>query len=680
MNSKGQPFKTRLSPSKLKAKQWSTRMTTTTSSRRSLTLPRASAKNKAKKAKNKGCCHDQEQPSDVGDLWNSHRSNLLNRLLDKKQSSDSCGQLFHGTGGCTESPLQPRRSEARSFEVTEKPWLSSKSASAEGAGPAEVLTILQLLKKASTKQRLKKRAFEDELAGLPMANKKATLKSSVSAADLSSTMTNTDPESNVKFRQMAPPDGSGLVSATSNGRTPNKALPARKETSVEKPTATESWMAVAQTDALQHVEAEVEASFNNATAVASTASKQPHSSLINEEVKENGGSAIVHHHHHHHHHYHYHHHSQGSHSQGSLTDHPGGLHKTSSIESKEVTGTKSPSSVGSSTLIVSSPNEATSGSITSGEKPPKSVKSPLKSLLLNENVLRRSQSQKKHLSRSNTTLEATSNKIINRLTGNTSAVNTGNTTNSQPASPRTKSFHPVKPAEDVGSSPNSESPSTPTSSFHLLTRKMSGRRKENTSKIKAPPPNNGDHAPQPPATQQQQAFDMEQMQKSLDNIQHARKGSSRKSKRDSEESNGKAPSINAITTSSNSVSTPPMTKKGSSKDLVKKEKYKSLWGKVGKHGMQQAAATASESSGSGSSTGGSRPMQPPQTAARGWDQVLNPLLQKQRATYYSYHAQQVQMGAAVAGSGWAADSNMECDCGEDSCPRCNLLLSMDETY
>lgn len=61
-------------------------------------------------------------------------------------------------------------------------------------------------------------------------------------------------------------------------------------------------------------------------------------------------------------------------------------------------------------------------------------------------------------------------------------------------------------------------------------------------------------------------------------------------------------------------------------------------------------------------------------ASSGWDQVLNPLLQKQRANY-SYHAQQVQIGSASAGSGWTGD-NMECDCGEDSCPRCNLMLNM----
>ena len=49
----------------------------------------------------------------------------------------------------------------------------------------------------------------------------------------------------------------------------------------------------------------------------------------------------------------------------------------------------------------------------------------------------------------------------------------------------------------------------------------------------------------------------------------------------------------------------------------------------------------------------------------------------QYSQQYSYqHAQQVQMGSASAGSGWTG-ANMECDCGEDTCPRCNLMLSMD---
>lgn len=110
----------------------------------------------------------------------------------------------------------------------------------------------------------------------------------------------------------------------------------------------------------------------------------------------------------------------------------------------------------------------------------------------------------------------------------------------------------------------------------------------------------------------------------------------------------------------------------------KSAKYKSLWGKVGKHGMLQAAAAAASTNATNSaetsstSSAGSRSKKTP--ASSGWDQVLTPLIHKQRAQY-TYHAQQVQMGAAVAGSGWTG-ANMECDCGEDSCPRCNLMLNM----
>ena len=104
--------------------------------------------------------------------------------------------------------------------------------------------------------------------------------------------------------------------------------------------------------------------------------------------------------------------------------------------------------------------------------------------------------------------------------------------------------------------------------------------------------------------------------------------------------------------------------------------------------MQAAAEKADSSS---SSSAGSRSKKQP----TGWDQLMKPLMQQQRAqaqaatqpqaqqqTYqqYSYqHTQQVQMGSASAGSGWSG-ANMECDCGEDTCPRCNLLLAMGDGY
>ena len=102
--------------------------------------------------------------------------------------------------------------------------------------------------------------------------------------------------------------------------------------------------------------------------------------------------------------------------------------------------------------------------------------------------------------------------------------------------------------------------------------------------------------------------------------------------------------------------------------------------------MQAAAEKADSSS---SSSAGSRSKKQP----TGWDQLMKPLMQQQRAqaqaatqpliqqqTYQQYqHTQQVQMGSASAGSGWSG-ANMECDCGEDTCPRCNLLLAMGDGY
>ena len=120
--------------------------------------------------------------------------------------------------------------------------------------------------------------------------------------------------------------------------------------------------------------------------------------------------------------------------------------------------------------------------------------------------------------------------------------------------------------------------------------------------------------------------------------------------------------------------------------LNTKKNYKSLWGKVGKHGLMTAAAekakaadsSSSASSGSTSRNKRSTSNQPGSGGTgSGWDQLM-PLLQKQRppqSQQYYHHAQQVQSGAATAGSGWT-DANMECDCGEDSCPRCNLMLQM----
>ena len=104
----------------------------------------------------------------------------------------------------------------------------------------------------------------------------------------------------------------------------------------------------------------------------------------------------------------------------------------------------------------------------------------------------------------------------------------------------------------------------------------------------------------------------------------------------------------------------------------KKAKYKGLWGKVGQHGLMQAAKQKGGPESSSSASSGSTRNRKG-GGGSGWDQLLQPVIQRQRE---AYHARQVQIGAASGGSGWT-DANMECDCGQDSCPRCNLLLQMD---
>ena len=82
----------------------------------------------------------------------------------------------------------------------------------------------------------------------------------------------------------------------------------------------------------------------------------------------------------------------------------------------------------------------------------------------------------------------------------------------------------------------------------------------------------------------------------------------------------------------------------------------------------------------------------------GWDQVLNPLIQKQRqerkrstqadqlSSYYSqqaaaaaaqqHHQQTAPVGGSYVYTGASGAGTVECDCGDDSCPNCNLLLQM----
>ena len=197
----------------------------------------------------------------------------------------------------------------------------------------------------------------------------------------------------------------------------------------------------------------------------------------------------------------------------------------------------------------------------------------------------------------------------------------------------------------------------------------------------------------PPAVSAAAAFNFDQMHNTIDNIEAAEvpKKSSSRSKHVTDMSSAEAIHVaasaaangKAIEAAGNSSNGKLVASEAagvpSGGNPVKKEKYKSLWGKVGKHGLMQAAASKNQDSASSSSSTGSASNRNKRgSASSGWDQVLQPIMQKQRASetmHYNYHAQQVQMGSASMGSGWTG-ANMECDCGEDSCPRCNLLLSM----
>ena len=138
----------------------------------------------------------------------------------------------------------------------------------------------------------------------------------------------------------------------------------------------------------------------------------------------------------------------------------------------------------------------------------------------------------------------------------------------------------------------------------------------------------------------------------------------------------------------NNVHTVPSSSNG-----TKKDKYKGLWGKVGKHGMSQAAAQRSNEGETAS------PSSTVKAPSKKWDQVLNPLIQKQSKQQdkklakkqskaeINFHMQQQQlqqtgpMPTAAAGGSYvfsetSGTGTVECDCGDDSCPNCNLLLQM----
>ena len=126
----------------------------------------------------------------------------------------------------------------------------------------------------------------------------------------------------------------------------------------------------------------------------------------------------------------------------------------------------------------------------------------------------------------------------------------------------------------------------------------------------------------------------------------------------------------------------------------KKERIRNLWGKMANKGIEQSEGSA----GGGAGGGGGK---------KKWDQLL---LKKRAgggggaagfaeaaaAAYYAAQQQQAAANAAAAAAAAAAaqqqqqsaainymnapnQSTTQCDCGDDSCPFCNLLLNMEMT-
>ena len=121
----------------------------------------------------------------------------------------------------------------------------------------------------------------------------------------------------------------------------------------------------------------------------------------------------------------------------------------------------------------------------------------------------------------------------------------------------------------------------------------------------------------------------------------------------------------------------------------KKERYRSLWGKVGKHQL----AVAQAESAAAAAASGSNPSTPSESnTKKRWDQVLNPLLQKSDKKLKK-RTSQLEMPTVVATAylnqqpssqqiNYMNAPNMsttQCDCGDDSCQFCNLLLNMEMT-
>lgn len=140
----------------------------------------------------------------------------------------------------------------------------------------------------------------------------------------------------------------------------------------------------------------------------------------------------------------------------------------------------------------------------------------------------------------------------------------------------------------------------------------------------------------------------------------------------------------------------------------KKERYRSLWGKVGK----QAPVLQPKAAGDVGESGPNTPTGSGPNPKKKWDMVLNPLVQRQKeksgkklsrkssqldatANYLLHQAEQQKqqqqhhqqqqhymqqaMAQQINSMNAPNQSTTQCDCGDDSCPFCNLMLNMEMT-
>ena len=214
------------------------------------------------------------------------RSHLLTRLLQERNNRT----LFSDLSSCHQEQQQKQASSSSTPTISLEPsaqsaFQSPNPPSSPARAPSPLLQVSPVIK--------------DELE---------TLKDDEADQEGKEPQKSSTMLFERENHQMAPLEDSQV--APSEVQAPNKESLTEANTSTGGPTATtggnESWIAVAETDALRRAEADAEASFMVSTTSSTTASPLNHHSTQTSQAENN---TVHHHHHHHHHHYHHHHHS-----------------------------------------------------------------------------------------------------------------------------------------------------------------------------------------------------------------------------------------------------------------------------------------------------------------------------------------------------------------------------------